>query len=465
MSGGGGSTTNVTNTGLGDEQYAGIMAGGDKIFNEVVGVNPKLDNIYNQNVTTQGRIGELRTDLAGRIAEVGGNVNQIGSNLVEGFVDPATGKITKVYDEFSNLNNRIGTVDTRLGNVDTRLGDLNTATTTGFTNVGDQLTEGFSGVNEGVRTGFANVGNQVTTGFEGTAQNIVDARDAITRGMTANQDTTNARFDEQGNMITTGFEDARDQLTETQTNVLGGQGQIRSLVEQYGDNLTKYYADLSRGQEDAATRLGGLQTGLDQFRDNYGRDALVATQQRAKLTDSVAGGFNAVRDDLGRGLNTVAEQNQALAADVRSVNEGVAQGNQQNNQQFSDIARKISLNAVSNTQQDFASRNEFVSRLNAIKQLVVNPAIPVPDEVRADYMELASSFDDVGRLISRSAGQDGLTTARALDSRGDLLLAKFDNIGNRVDQRSLNVDTMLRQLDELGIPANTGGIASPFIVT
>jgi hypothetical protein len=448
MGGGGGTTVNQT--GIGDAQYDTLVK--------------NQGNIQSQ-VSSGFRRGEDMLD------NVDYNVSRVGA------------QVSGVGNQVSNLDNRVSTGFSNVGNqisgTNNLLNNLSGTTTAGFAGVGNQLNQlntqvdrGFTGVNQGMQTGFNalgemttkgfdTVGNQVETGFGRVNQNVTDARDAIQTGMATNQAATNARFDQQGNQIATGFTDARDQLETVQGNVLGGQGQIRGLVEQYGNNLDRYYANLASGQSDAASRLGGLQTGLDDFRAGYNRDALVASQQRAKMSDSIAGGFNAVRDDFGRGLNTIGEQNRAMAADVQAGNQSLAQATQQ----FSDIARKISLGAAGNNQQDFDMRNEFVSRLNAIKQLASDPNVAVPDEVRADYVDLASSFDDAGRLIARGVGPDGLTTARALDNRGDLLLAKFDNIGNRVDQKALNVDNMMQQLDNFGVRASSTGLASPFITT
>jgi hypothetical protein len=259
-----------------------------------------------------------------------------------------------------------------------------------------------------------------------------------------------------------------DQLNTVSQNVLGGQANLRTLMEQYGGNLDRYYADLARGQVDQQQRLGGLQTGLDTFRNDFRTADTVARQQRSQLTDSVAGGFNAVRDDLGRTMGTLGDQNQRLAAQVTGLGTQADQFSNQMTSSFGKVARDLAAGFTDNSQETQAAQQDFVSRLNTIRNLINDSSIQVDQNIRAQYNDLASSFDQQGRLIARSVDDVGNQTARAIDSQGNLLLAAFDQNGNRINQQALNVDAMMRQLDQLGYqPAafSTQGLASPFIST
>jgi hypothetical protein len=263
-------------------------------------------------------------------------------------------------------------------------------------------------------------------------------------------------------------------LNNVQSNVLGGQDRIRSLVEQYGGNQDKYYADLARGQQDATQRIGGLQTGLDQFRNQYDRTSTTAAQQQARLYDTVAGGFNTVRDDLGRSLNAIGDvqgqtrslssQAQGIAAQVGGVGNSVNNAAQEASKGFGMVARDLSAGFSANSQEELQTRQDFVERINVIKNLVNDTTLNIDQGIRRQYNEMVSSFDDQGRLISRSLDQQGNQTSRAIDNQGRLLLSSFNQFGQRVNQEILDIDMMLRRLDSLGYRSTsaTTSASSPY---
>ena len=450
---GGGSTTNVTNTGLGDDQFSTLTAGQGAIRNDIAGARAAGDSAIqavNSNIT-QG-FGNTTNQIAG----VNRNIQGLGNQMNTGF--------TNVGNQITASSNQLGT---QLGNQINRVGsDVNT----GFNNVGNQINTASQNLGNQMNTGFGAVNQNMAQGFGTVNQNMnqgfADTRNFVGAGLVGLGQGIDARFDEQGNRIDTGFRDAAGQLNSVQANVLGGQANLRTLMEQYGGNLDRYYADLARGQADAQQRLGGLQTGLDQFRGDFRTADTVATQQRARLADTVAGGFNAVRDDFGRGMDTLGNRTQQVAAQVSGLGSQVDQFANQTSINFGALARNISAGFDDNSQQTQAARNDFISRLNSIRGLLDEPDLPLDDTTRQQYGDLASSFDEQGRLIPRSVDGMGNQTARALDAQGNLLMATFDQGGNRINQQALNVDSMLRALDQLGIQSTqTQGLAAPFVST
>jgi hypothetical protein len=276
-----------------------------------------------------------------------------------------------------------------------------------------------------------------------------------------------ARFDAQGNQIATGFQDTANRLDSVSSNVLGGQANLRTLMEQYGGNLDRYYADLARGQADQQQSLGGIQTGLDSFRSDYGRDNTLATQQRARISDSVAGGINAVRQDLSGTQNALSNQNFQTQDQLSNITGQMEQQATDMSMNFGSIARNLATGFNDGSAQSQQMANDFVSRLNVVRDLVNDTSLQIDDSIRQQYGDLAQAFDSQGRLVARSVDNNGNQIARALDSQGNLLLAAFDQGGARIGQQALNVDQMLRQLDQFGVgtAAQTTGLASPFMIT
>lgn len=460
MCGGGGSTTNVTNTGLGDQQYENIMDSGERIYDEVEGINPKIDNVYNQNVTTQGLIRETRTDLAGRMADANAKLDNVGSGLAESLVDPSTGRITNVATEFGNLsdsmNDSFGTVNTgiagvntnvsdarkELGDLSTGLGTLTSTVNTGLTNTNQNITD----LGTDMRTGFSDTQTAINTGVGDLTTQIDD------------------RFDTQNENLATNFQGTNERLDTVQTNVLGGQDRIRGLVEEQGVNLNRYYGDLAEGQSLMQDSLGGIQTGLGSFRDTYDRNESLATQQRSRLSDSVTGGFNTVREDIGTTANTLGENQARVASQVTGLGAQVGDIQQNTDKNFSMIARDIATGFSDGSVQSQNDRNDFISRLSAIRALLGDSNINVDQTIRQQFSDLANSFDEQGRLIARSVDQQGNQLSRAIDTQGNLLMAQFTPNGDRAAQQVLDINRMMQALDQVGYRATnvSSGTAQPY---
>ena len=463
MCGGGGSTTNVTNTGLGDQQYQDIMDGGDRIFAEVDDLSPKLDNVYNQNATTQGLIRETRTDLAGRTADANAKLDNIGTGLVQSLVDPSTGQITNVATEFGNLNE---SMTDQFGTVGTKIEGVNTNITDARTEIGD-LSTGLGDLTSSVETGLTNTNQNITDLGTDMRTEFVDTRDAINTGVGDLTTQIDDRFDTQNESLATNFQGTNDRLDTVQTNVLGGQDVLRGLVEDQSTNLNRYYGDLAEGQSLMQDSLGGIQTGLGSFRDTYDRNESLATQQRSRLSDSVSGGFNTVREDIGTTANSLGENQARMASQVTGLGTqvGEVQANSENN--FARVARDIATGFSDGTIQSQNERNDFISRLTAIRGLLSDSNIKVDQTIRQQFSDLATSFDEQGRLVSRSVDQQGNQLSRAIDAQGNLLMAQFTPDGTRVAQQVLDINRMMQALDQVGYRATnvSSGTASPYYTT
>ena len=451
MSGGGGTTQNTTRVeGLSDQQFN----------------------------TLQGGQGVIRADIAsvGNQAQTG--LNSIRGDMNSGFSDLKTG-VNNVNNTVGNLNNAVSTGFNTVGNqisglgndMTTKIGGLGSQIDMGLNNTNNNIVATGNALGSKMDTGFGNLEDTVNanTGAVLVNQNqgFADTRAAINTGFADNTANVNAKFDAQGNKIDAGFAGTANKLDTVQTNVLGGQANLKTLIEKYGGNLDRYYADLAASNADTTQRLGTLQTTTDNFRTDFNRDATLATQQRARIADSVAGGINAVREDLGNTQTALGTRIGGVAAQTSALQSQQAGATQDANRNFASIARNIAVGFSDNTEQSMADRNDFISRLNAIRTLAADPNVPVDDNTRAQYGELAQSFNAQGQLIARSVDANGISTARALDGQGSLLLAKFDPNGNRVGQQALNVNAMMQLLDQAGYraPVAPTGIASPYYST
>lgn len=453
MSGGGGGTKQTVNqtTGLTDAQYNNLQSGQGNIRQDV------------QSVGTQvgGQIGNLGSDIRGQFSALGGEVNQVGQG-VSNLGNAVNSGFNNVGTQITGLGNQVGNQVTGLGTqIDLRTGALS-----------NQMENQTRDITGAVNTGFTDNANRLNTGFGSVLadqrQGFADTRDAIDTGVSNIGSQMGTRFDAQGNQIATGFTDTANRLDSVSSNVLGGQANLRTLMEQYGGNLDRYYADLAANQSTMQQGLGGLQTGLDSFRNDYGRDTTLATQQRARISDSVAGGINAVRQDIGSGQGATAAQNTATQGQLASLTGQVQQQGAATQQGFGNVARNLASGFSDGSAQSQQMNNDFVSRLNTIRGLVNDSSIQIDQNTRQQYADLSQSFDQQGRLISRSVDQTGNQIARALDQQGNLLLAGFNQNGQRVSQQALNVDQMVRRLDEFGVgaaPVTNSGLASPFAVT
>ena len=78
--------------------------------------------------------------------------------------------------------------------------------------------------------------------------------------------------------------------------------------------------------------------------------------------------------------------------------------------------------------------------------------------VRSNFKTLVDSFDETGRLITNSTTTNGTQVARAIDQQGNLLLAAFNQAGQRVDDATVNINEMMAQMDKFGYVAGSNAM-------
>jgi archaellum component FlaC len=422
MGGGKSPTTNVTNTGIGDSQYMGLMNQHQSTQNQIRGIETGARDEIRRLEQPIGRIetgvrdlsGDLRFGLADVNRNIAGQTQQIGS-------------------QFNDVNRNIAGIDNTVGNVardvTAGFGDMNNQ----FNQVGSQLTD----LGNNVSTGFANTNQAIGSGFADTNANMNTQFDRAAQERLAG-------FSGLGDMVGTGFAGQADFLTNMSSNILGGQNNLQNLLNQTGGRLDAYYGDLSSGQQGIANQVGNVQGGLNDFTNQYGRDTALANRQRADIQQTQQSGTERVTNDLARmqGANSVAQQRLMDAVGGMGTSGGLA-----------GPAPEQAQTAVA-------------QQVNMIRELLGSIGQNLDPNTRAQYADLATSFDEGGNLIANSNDANGFRVNRAMDNAGNLFLNRFDQAGNRASSNVLNVPNMFQQAEAFRRmmteqQAPVSGLASP----
>ena len=459
--GGGGTTVNETHTGLGDDQYDAL--------------------VENQ--------GYIREDIAAGIDQGNLRADQIEDNLDEGF-DMTEDRFDDVDDSLAGISGDMSEgfddvlagQEDLYGNVDERLSQSEANMTTGFADLTDTVNTGTETVigNVDARAGeiqdtLGNRFDQVDTNLSQGVTDLTDTINANDAALLANQ---TEGFTAVGDQLTDAETNIGNQITDTQGNILDATTVIRDLVDKYGGDAAQYYAALSSGQEAIGERQGTLQTAFDSFRSDYDDNTTLANQQRSDLASSVIGGFNAMGetlgnqaeatsqaisnvqqgvDDVGADVVSSAEASEMNFGDIASginnvgqgvddVGESVAAGRQESETNFADTALAIATGQATTTAESAAVREQFTDKLDTVRDILSSENLNIDEGIKSNYQTLVDSFDAQGNLIESSVDANGNRVTRALTEQGDLFVASFDANGVRLDQQSLDINTLLNNV-------------------
>jgi hypothetical protein len=468
MCGGGGSTTNTTNTGLGDEQHDELIAGQATIRDDIDSFGDGAETRFN---STMDELGSMGDNLDTRFDTVDRSLYGVGMDVQSGFAD--------VTSDMGDLST----------NIDTRLTQTDENIATGFTDVTNTVNTGVDTVTNAVDTRTGEIQDNINTNFDNTNTNMntgfsnltdtVNTNDAVLlAGQTDGFNTTNANIDEVGTTL-------GNQLTTTSSNVLTGQDAISKLIEKYGGDAATYYQDLAQGQTDIKTSQGDMQTAFDGYLTDFGDYTTLANQTRTDLGNTVVGGFETMGQVLGNqatanaeGFSSVGDQVTGVGNSVADVTSDVASaaGDAQTN--FGDIASSISGvgtdvqgvgtavgDAASSSDTNFAGvatdiasgftdqssegrqrKADFINTLTSVQDILQADTGALDATVKANYQSVVSSFDDQGNLITDTVTAEGTTITRALSDQGDLFIAEFDANGQRLSQQTLDINSLLNNV-------------------
>ena len=432
---GGGGTTTVDG-GLSDDQYQDLADNqvgiSGQITDEAAEANKRFD-------TFDGRFDTVDSSVAG----VGSSVNT-GFTNIQDLMDKYN---TSLNTQLTNANTGIANNATSMANNATAnantLSDLNTSVTGGFDEAGRRF--------DTVDAANTNMQNTVDQGFVDQAQGFSDAQADRTAQFGAAQDDRTNQFSAASDALSTGFNDANTALTQTQANVLDGQGGLQSSLDTMADTADIYATQSLENQAGLASNQEGFTSSFDDYVERYGEDAELAQQTRADMQKANANANQRLREDIGNYANASVAGTEnlgnALMASTNALGSAVEGG-------FSDLSAENSaisgsleggFNTLGDTYE--ATQNNLGNRMNNLKSLLNQTGADLDANTRAQYQALSSSFDENGQLISNSIDAQGNTLTRTMDDQGNMITSKFDASGQQVDQVSTNVNEVLTQAE------------------
>ena len=438
----GGSSTNITNTGLGDEQYTNLSGNQENIAKTLD------DYILESGVSYEA--------ISGKLGELGLNINDVQKIANEGFTGLQEG-----------------------------MGTLEAANQGRYDLLGQQAAQQTTDINQNVNTGIGNIQGDLSTGFGGVDSRF-DTVDAANEDLQYSVDTgfgaqataftdldtlVNARFDTASEQADKAFGTVGDTLGEMNTgimsgqeavqqNVLAGQNTLGGTLDTLGTNQDAYYKGLS----DAQGRIEGKQdlatSAFDSYVERYSDDTTLANQKRLDIQDQVVNGADLIRKDIGTASNftndriadvgdTSVRNQEALGTAV----EGFADANNQGQVNLADSISGFG-NANNQGQVNLADsisgfRDEtgqsFATQLNSIAAASLNIA-GLDKGMTRNFAQMADAFDDNGQLVQNSINKDGSITRRMVDAQGNLQLGRFSNAGEFLGEDLINVQETVLQM-------------------
>ena len=434
--GGGGKTETVVDGGLSDDQYTNLTTNQEGISGQI---------------TTEGQEAGKRFDtLDGRFDTVDSSVAGVGSSVNTGFTNIQdlmdkynTGLNTQLTNANTGIANNATSMATNAATNANTLSDLNTSVTGGFDEAGRRF--------DTVDAANTNMQNAVDQGFVDQAQGFTDAQADRTAQFGAAQDDRTNQFSAASDALSTGFNDANTALTQTQANVLNGQGGLQSSLDTMADTADIYATQSLENQAGLASNQEGFTSSFDDYVERYGEDAELAQQTRADMQKANANANQRLREDIGNYANASVAGTEnlgnALMASTNALGSAVEGG-------FSDLSAENSaisgsleggFNTLGDTYE--ATQNNLGNRMNNLKSLLNQTGADLDANTRAQYQALSSSFDENGQLISNSIDAQGNTLTRTMDDQGNMITSKFDASGQQVDQVSTNVNEVLTQAE------------------
>lgn len=419
--GGGGGDTNVTNTGLGDDQYQALA-----------------DN----QVGISGQITDARTDATARydnfdtrFDNIDTSVSGVGDNLTAGFTN-----IQDLMDQYNTgMNTRFDTVNTGIGNNNTAIG----ANATSLNNLSTDVSGGFNDMSDRfdtVDTGQANIQGAVDQGFVDQAQGFADAQADRTAQFDAANTAMNTGFENTDAAVQEGFGDAATQLTNTQANVLDGQGQLQTNLDTMSDTADTYAAQSLENQAALQQGQDGFVTSFDNYTERYGEDQELAQQSRADLATAQANQTDRLREDLGAYAQATATGQANLGTQLGDVATGVGA-------EFENLGTAVEGGFSQAGTDALAQQENLTTRLGNLGDIMTTTGANIDENTKQQYEALSSSFDENGQLIQNSITENGDTISRQMDDQGNIIATRFDQSGNQVDQVNMNVNEMLTQAE------------------
>jgi len=441
----GGDTTNVTNTGLGDAQYTGLVDNqitiGDgirSVKDTAENTNTQVGTINTNTANTANTVDTINTNTAGLGDALEGGFSLLGDNMTT--YNTALGQRFDTVDAANTANAaNLGTANTGITGLqagqDAGFGSLGTRfDTVDAANTGLQTSvdQGFSDVD----TGQTNLSNQMTTGF--------DASDA---GMTAGFDQ--ARIDNDA-----GFAGIGETQTANEALRAAGQAAVQGDISAMSGTADTY-ADAIMGKQG---EMEGVQdnfvSSFDNYVDRYTDDTRLAGEARTDLASAADTYDRNIRADMGRIANAQTAGQDALGNQITSAEDSLSQNLSSG---FSDASSAMNTGFADQTIQNRIDMD--ATQVEQIKQAKNIAGVAASMETldmntRQEFHQLSTAFDDSGELIQSSIDANGNTLQRQIDASGNMIIDKFDVSGQAMGRKMFNIDRSIAALKE--VPSQGG---------
>ena len=451
--GGGGDT--VTNTGLGDEQYDTLSANQAQMSSDMAAQQAANEAaLAEQNAAMQSQI-----DAANASAAASASAASAASAA-------NSGRFDRLDTSVSGVNTN---VTTGFASIEDLLGQYNTASEQQFNNLNAGQTAGFKemgGRFDTVDRSNENIQSSVDQGFVDQAQGFSDAQ--VNR--TANAAANTADFAAAGEAMNKGFTDTSNQMTQTQANVLGGQGEIKTDLDTMSNTADTYALQSLQNQTALQEGQDGFVSSFDTYTNRYGEDQRLASQARNDLLRAQTNQTDSLRNDIGNYAQAAASGQGEITQQVKSL-EKSADNPSEVAQQVANLDKQFAQGLAGLDAAQITQARDMAKIASGQSDLSM--------DMRQNFNQLATAFDDNGKLIQNSIDQQGNTTLRSVDEMGNLLLQSYDTFGTNVGNNMINLRESLQQLSDLQQGANgqmgnlspatpavaSGGFASPYTMT
>jgi hypothetical protein len=415
---GGGSDTNITNTGLGDEQFATVTGNQANIASSIDQGRTDATGRFN---TVDTSLSNVRKDISG-----------VGTNLTSGFTN-----LQDLVDKGMEANRQGFTGVTN--NIDTATGQIQTGMTTGFDDVNQNLDTGFGTMDERfnrVDTAQQTAQTAIDTGFQDTTNNFSDLNTRLTDDFTAAQGTLDTGFADVGQGLSDLDTNTQNRLDTVQGNVLTGQSLLDQGITGMSNAQDIYYGDLSERQMEIQQGQDGFQSTFDDYVQRYSDDTTLANQTRADIQTGLVNAADNIRTDMGNFAQASAEGNAALSSQLSDTERA-------NRDALGNLNTAVQGGFTGQAMANQQAQQNLVTRLGNLGSMVDTVGSTIDTNTRQQYSSLMSSFDQNGNLIRSSIDAQGNTIQRSMDEQGNLVLRSFDETGNQIDQVGMNVNDML----------------------
>ena len=431
MGGSGGGTTNVTNTGLGDEQFTTLTANQDAIATSFDTAQDDATTAYN---TLYGRFDTSDQAMAALNKLVKDNKTKgaaeraaLAQNQIAGFSQLSEGN----QGRFDKLNKSMTGLS---GDITGGFGEQ----TKRFNTLDDNIAANLTAI-EANETALGN--NLKAIGDVQTTANTIDNNTSGLAGSLSDLSSDQAKgFTDAADAVTKGFTGVNEAVTGARGDLIAGQSGLETDISGVGDSLDTYAGSIIEKQGQMESAADDFRTNFDTYVERYGDDVERATKARADISEAQAKGISNVRDDIGAFAGATAKGQSELGQRLGNLGEQTDTG-------FQVLSNAVEGGFSSVAAGDQVSRDNLATRIGNVKDLLVQTGDSIDAATKSQYQALANSFDENGDLIANAIDENGNTITRSMDETGKIIEQRFDSTGAEISTVQMDVETMLQNAE------------------